>query len=386
MAFTVLSDSDVKGLLQSLDKSDVLHMTEVLNDAFWSYSSGNESKYQLHRQAVTRPSGQSALFMPATLPDGLSVKVVSLPPPRPPANEESNLSKPTLRVVLTICDSTGKGIGVINAEEFTAFRTSLGSMLLYQDRRRTENIVLFGAGKQALYHLRLALMLRGPDIQSITIVNRSQLRAQWLIDRLHQMDHDGHNTSAAHVQFSVLESRSSGSDYETRLQSAIQQADVIFCTTPSTEALFPAAWLTSDHGRRKKRYVSAIGSYKLDMKEIDPDLLQAITNTVLGTYIPDLQHQATGGVIAVDSREACFLEAGEIVEAKVLPEKIVEIGELFNIRRMADQSGQDRLSEWIKDGLVVYKSVGVGIMDLVLGKALIDLARERNVGFRLQDF
>ncbi|KAL4872606.1 hypothetical protein BDV12DRAFT_161851 [Aspergillus spectabilis] len=96
-----------------------------------------------------------------------------------------------------------------HSEEFTASRTSLGSKLLYQHRHRTENIVVFGAGKQALWHLRLALVLYGSDIQTVTIINRCAKRAQQLIDRLHQIDRVSATEYATHIKFSFVDSESS---------------------------------------------------------------------------------------------------------------------------------------------------------------------------------
>ena len=37
-------------------------------------------------------------------------------------------------------------------------------------------------------------------------------------------------------------------------------------------------------------------------------------------------------------------------------------------------------------GNVIYKSVGLGLMDLVIGSELIRLGRERGIGTVIQDF
>ena len=117
------------------------------------------------------------LFMPSTLPTGSSVKVIGAPP--------ATSSKPPRGAVL-VFDSDGKATGLLNAEEFTGFRTALGSILMYQHRKHTERIVIYGAGMQALWHVRQALVLRGgaskstPEerIRHITIVNESSLMVQ----------------------------------------------------------------------------------------------------------------------------------------------------------------------------------------------------------------
>ncbi|KAF6822560.1 proline utilization protein [Colletotrichum plurivorum] len=374
MAFTVLSDADVEQLFQGFGPADVSHMCDVLTDAFVSYSIGPEAQYQPHRAAVVRPSGHTGLFMPATMDGGMSVKIVGLPPP-------DDTTASGLRCVLTVCDGTGRAVGVVNAEELTAFRTSLGSILLYRYRKQTANVVVFGAGKQALWHLRLALVLRGSDVKNITIVNRSAARAERLIARLREMATASGEGDCSGVTFSIIEAApGSAGDKEDALRSAVEDSDVVFCTTPSTERLFPSSWLTSDRATEKTRYVAAIGSYKLNMKEIDPDYLRAVVDTPLGA------HAGRDGVVFVDSREACFLEAGELVEAGIPAEKIAEVGEVADKLRGADGEEARGVRGQLEEGLVVYKSVGIGIMDLALGKAILELAGKHNVGTTIQNF
>ncbi|KAK2052956.1 shikimate/quinate 5-dehydrogenase [Colletotrichum caudatum] len=376
MAFTVLSDENVKQLFRGFGPEDVALMSDVLTGALLSYSVGQEARYQPHRAAVVRPDGQTGLFMPATMEDGMSVKIVGLPPPSSGSTD--------LRCVLTVCDGTGRAIGVINAEELTAFRTSLGSILLYRYRKRTGNIVVFGAGKQALWHLRLALVLRGADIARITVVNRSRQRASRLVERLGAMGEASGVGGTDKVAFTVIEATPDSAPGHGPLRSAVEESDVIFCTTPSTQRLFPAEWLVSERASAKSRYISAIGSYKLNMKEIDPAFLRAVTDTPLGSF--SSAHGGKDGVIFVDSREACFLEAGELVEAGVPADKIVEVGELADKLRKADEAKAKLLRDWLGNGLVVYKSVGIGIMDLSLGKAILELAGKHKIGTTLPDF
>ncbi|KAK1991552.1 shikimate/quinate 5-dehydrogenase [Colletotrichum falcatum] len=378
MAFTVLSDENVKQLFQGFGPEDVAHMSDVLTDAFLSYSVGQEAQYQPHRAAVVRPGGQTGLFMPATMEDGMSVKIVGLPPPTSGSTD--------LRCVLTVCDGTGRAVGVINAEELTAFRTSLGSILLYRYRKRTGNVVAFGAGKQALWHLRLALVLRGGDIARITIVNRSRRRASELVERLGAMGRASGVGGTDGVAFTVIEATPDSAPDNPALRSVVEESDVIFCTTPSTQRLFPAEWLTSEHASAKSRYISAIGSYKLNMKEIDPAFLRAVVDTPLGAFGSAHGGGGRDGVIFVDSREACFLEAGELVEAGIPAEKITEVGELADELRRAGEAEAVLLRDWLGNGLIVYKSVGVGIMDLSLGKAILELAGRHKIGTTLADF
>lgn len=46
----------------------------------------------------------------------------------------------------------------------------------------------------------------------------------------------------------------------------------------------------------------------------------------------------------------------------------------------------DHMTRWLSDGNVIYKSVGMGLMDLVVGGDLVALAREKKVGTTIPSF
>jgi ornithine cyclodeaminase/alanine dehydrogenase-like protein (mu-crystallin family) len=358
MAFTILSDSNIKTLLDDLTTNDVSNLAEQLHQALVQYSCHNEQPYQPHRAHVKRPDGQVSLFMPSTTPESIGVKIVGVSPSQPDASPDAKL-KPALQGTLTICDAYGQGIGVLNAASLTAMRTALASMLLYRYRKATSNIVVFGAGKQAEWHIRLAILLKGEDIKKITVVNRSRRRAQELVDAL---------SVPSHITLSVFEGEG-----DTALEPLITDADVLFCTTPSTAPLFPASFLTSTSAREKTRFIAAIGSYRLDMAEIDPELLKSMTDAS-GPFKSQVYRES----IAVDSIAGCMAEAGELVSAGVKEEQMLEVG------RIADVDSDMR--RWLEEGFVVYKLVGMGIMDIAIGRALMGMAKEKGVGVHLDSF
>ncbi len=362
MTFTILSDNDVKAILSSLSRADVSTIADAFLQSLVQYSCHNEAQYQPSR-AVTKRDSQTSLFMPATTPSHIGVKIVGISPPQPTSTTEK--PKPGLQATLTICNAEGKAVGVLNAAEITAFRTALGSMLLYRHRRRTANLLVFGAGAQARWHIRLALLLRGEEISRITIVNRSVTRTQELIASLKDTG------VPDHVTLNVFEEGQS-------LEDAVVGADVIFTGVPSTEPLFPAAYLLSEKARQKTRYIAAIGSYRLDMQELDPELLQSIADPE-GIVKEHVWH----GKVAVDSAEGCLAEAGELVAAGIEQKGMLEVGVIQDLQERGQQQG---LQQWLEDGFVVYKSVGVGIMDVAIGSRLLQLAGEKGKGVRLDDF
>lgn len=362
MPFTVLSDRNVNHILDTLSPSDVIELANALEKALTQYSCNNEQQYQPHRAVVDR-DGQVSLFMPGTTDQLLGVKIVGITP-----SEKLKPSEAGLKSVLTLCDARGHAIGTLNAAALTAFRTALGSMLPYRFRRKTENIVVFGAGAQAMWHIRLALLLKEKDIKSVTIVNRSAERAQQLVESL-----KGNKQSPwpSHISLQVFDSNND-------LESLVVDADVLFFTTPSTQPVFPASYLTSEKARTKTRYLAAIGSYRLDMQEIDPELLKTVIDQS-GPFA-DVGYR---GSVAVDSRDGCLQEAGELVKAEIPTDKMLEIGQLFQTK---NKENPDNLNKWLEDGFVIYKSVGTGVMDLAIGQELLRLAKVKNVGLTAEDF
>lgn len=66
---------------------------------------------------------------------------------------------------------------------------------------------------------------------------------------------------------------------------------------------------------------------------------------------------------------------------------------MFHFRKNSGSSSdaerkkkEDGLSLWLRDGTVVYKSVGLGLMDLVVGVHLVQIANEKKIGTCVEGF
>ncbi|TKA65243.1 hypothetical protein B0A49_07962 [Cryomyces minteri] len=456
MPLTILADSDVRSLLHSLSRQDILDIQQSLADALHYYSTATEensccSSYQPQRTSLKRKDGSTTLFMPASSSDGLGMKIVTLMAPDdtdsaqglsrlslsstessarssspsiassktaastsssttaadvPPLSISSAQST-TPRGSLTLLDTGGAPRAMINAEEVTAFRTALASMMLFKKRSSVHDVSVFGAGKQAYWHIRLALLLRGEEIHHLNIINRSFDRATNLIKQLYEPGEKGDYSANGGVgafgkrtKFTII--TPGHGEYDRLLKSHVRQSNVIICTTPSTSPLFPASYLTNTGGRMKGRYIALIGSYKPHMIELHPDILRQAVKPEHAHH--HHKHAKNGGAIVVDSVTACLKEAGEIIQAGLKPNEVVELGELVMLKREIERrkaEGRhsdgdsengvevqtDRgLREWLEKGNVMYKSVGLGLMDVVVGNDLVRLADERGVGTRIENF
>ncbi|KPM37494.1 hypothetical protein AK830_g9088 [Neonectria ditissima] len=68
-------------------------------------------------------------------------------------------------------------------------------------------------------------------------------------------------------------------------------------------------------------------------------------------------------------------------------------GSFFHFRKNSNSSSEadkkkkeDGLALWLRDGTVIYKSVGLGLMDLVVGTHLIEVANEKKLGTHVEAF
>ncbi|KAF7955326.1 uncharacterized protein EAE97_000585 [Botrytis byssoidea] len=505
MSLTVLTDSDIKNLLQDLTLKDLERFQDQMRRALYEYSTGTQDDdccrlHQPRRTVLESKHKRTTLFMPSTASAGIGMKVVTLPQPGS-SNESSDSDSistssstknpSTPQGSLTLMDKTGLPFGFLNASETTAFRTALASSLLITPRTKVKTITVFGAGKQAFWHVRLALVLRGPTIKQINIISRAftdrvrNLMKAFLEVPTATKEREGWSN----VKFSVL-SPAYG-EFARLEKEYIRASDVIFCTTPSTSPLFPHSILTNTEGRKKGRLIVAIGSYKPHMIEIPLEVVaQAVKVHGSGHHFH--RHAEEGGVIVVDTIDGCKKEAGEIIQGNVSAKNLVELGELvmlshgidplnhssaiddsdesprssldlhnlhidvtgngdatptpgsphsptspplarsmasifhsenstspsssrspsrkssFSFRKprtgststnTTNSSGtlgmlrkevqtekEDSMSRWLRNGNVIYKSVGMGLMDLVVGAELIKLAREKGVGVSVEGF
>jgi len=364
----VLSDAVVHDILMSLSKDETKTFLDRVATSLKDFSVGDERSYQPEPAVVRRADGRKNLFRSFTSSTGVGVKIIVDPSAALTADQTTSEAERNklmgLHGVLALCDQNGFPVGFVNAEELTGYRTSLSAMILFAWRRNTANIVVFGAGKQALWHMRLALTLRGDDIKKITVVNRSAGRTQSLLD---QISEENKSRWKSNVEFDSVPS-----DDEERLEQVLGQADVVFCTTPSKQVLFPARYLTS---QEKGCYVSAIGSWQTDMIELDPELLRNAA-----------QRNRTGGLVVVDNREDCMKSTGEVIQSRLEVDKIIEVGEILDLVTKPTSELQEETKACLETGFVVYKSIGVSVTDLSAGQAVLDMARTRQRGLPVPDF
>lgn len=241
------------------------------------------------------------------------------------SSPETESSHPRIKPTgsLTLYSPLGVPIGFLHAQTLTAFRTALASSCLLQKRHHVRTLTVFGSGLQAYWHIRLALMLRGSTIRNVYVINRRfSENAKHILQKFYAIPADVKRREGWEgAQFSIL--TPGYGEFGRLLKEHVRAADVIYCTTPSLDPLFEASILTSHEGRRRGRLIVAIGSFTPEMRELPRELLeQAVKTHGHGVHLH--KHAVEGGVIIVDTLDGALREAGEIIEARLEPNQLVE--------------------------------------------------------------
>lgn len=296
---------------------------EAMREAFGALAAG-EARSPL-RVGVDSGAGE-ALFMPACLEgaDGLGGKVVTVFG----GNPERGL--PAVNALVLLLDpDNGLPRALLSGTHLTALRTAAASGLATALLAREDAGILavFGAGAQAPFQIEAVQHVR--PIREVRIVSRTGDTAEALARRV----------SGSAVR-AVRDPR-----------EALRGADVVVTATDSRDPVFRADDV--DPGT----HVNGIGSYTPEMREVDPALVPCAR-------------------VVVDARSAALEEAGELVTA-------VESGELdtdpgpAELGEVVNGSRAGRASE---EEITFFKSVGLAVQDVALGRRVLAAAGDTNVG------
>lgn len=291
----------------------------------------------------TENSDSTHLFMPCIAPNEVGIKLIS----GGPSNSQKGLG--FQGCILILDEFSGSLQGVLNAKTITAFRTALASTLglvKVFDPYGKENdipavISVFGVGLQAYWHIKLSLILYEGKVNHVNIVNRSMNNAQELGARLSK---EFPNTT--------FESHLYGEPHQlTTIQSRVSQSSIIFGCLPSTETVIKKCYINPEPS--KKKYISLIGSYKPHMIELDLDFIT-----------PNYKNSSSSPKIIVDSKEHTLHEAGELIQAKIGADQLLEITELYS-------ENVDPRDYTTSSNVVVLKIVGLSVMDITIANLII---------------
>ncbi len=294
---------------EKLKWSDVLH---VLEEAFKARYQ-NPNVFALPERVGISFNQNSFLTMPCADSDGwFGVKQVSVIPDNPSRN------KPSVQAWYTLFDTTGTPALACSATFLTKFRTSAVSAI-------------------AANHLA------NKDAKTLLVVGTGSL-APWMAEAHTQVRNYGgilvwgRNADKADTAAKDISSRTKHSvTAVNNVENAIRQADVITVATTSRAPIIKGEWL------RDGQHLDLVGAFVPEMIEVDAEVVK-------------------GSSVYVDDLPACKVEAGDLIQAEKHGWAWENVkGDLAKV--VSAKQGRGNVT--------LFKSVGLGLEDLVVAKLLI---------------
>ena len=324
-------------LLNEQDIRKVFDMNDAIDsniEAYKIFSSGN-AVVPL-RQVIAADEGRGNFaFMPAysSKLGAAGIKIVNIFPGNRERGEATTIGQ-----VLLMDDKNGEVLALMDGSFITKFRTGAASGAAFKLFARNDAKIgcLIGTGGQA--DCQLEAMLAACDLDEVRIVARDFAKTEKFTEEMSERFKDSGTKLIAYDD----------------ANEAVDGADVIVVVTVSTEPVFDANRV------KKGAVVSGVGSYTAEMNEIDPKLFKLADK------------------IYFDSKDACIAESADIQiplrEGLVSLEGLTgDIGEYA----LGEISGRES-----DDEIIIFKNVGLGILDLVIAKLIYEKAKNRKIGYQ----
>lgn len=322
-------------LLNKEDIKKVFTMKDAIDadkEAFKLFSLG-KSEVPL-RTVIQAPKYDGAmLFMPGFVEDTdtAAIKIVSIFP------RNIDMGKPTAPATVLLMDgTTGEVSAILDGTYVTQLRTGAASGAAFDllAVKSASKGALIGTGGQAA--AQLEAMLAARKLKEVMVYGRDEERTKAFAEKMQkELNSYGAKITAA-----------KSSD------EAIENADIIVTVTPSTKPVF--------NGEKVKKgaTLSCVGSYQHHMQEMDPVVLKRASK------------------IYFDSKDAVLSEAGDILiplEDGTIAEKDFtgDLGDVVLGKVVARENDEE---------IIVFKTVGVAVQDLVAAKKIYEKAIENNIG------
>ena len=324
-------------LLNEQDIRKVFDMNDAIDsniEAYKIFSSGNA--VVPIRQVIAADEGRGNFaFMPAysSKLGAAGIKIVNIFPGNRERGEATTIGQ-----VLLMDDKNGEVLALMDGSFITKFRTGAASGAAFKLFARNDAKIgcLIGTGGQA--DCQLEAMLAACNLDEVRIVARDSAKTEKFAEEMSERFKDSGAKLIAYDD----------------ANEAVDGADVIVVVTVSTEPVFDANRV------KKGAVVSGVGSYTAEMNEIDPKLFKLADK------------------IYFDSKDACIAESADIQiplrEGLVSLEGLTgDIGEYA----LGEISGREA-----DDEIIIFKNVGLGILDLVIAKLIYEKAKNRKIGYQ----
>ena len=325
-------------LMLLLSKEDIKHVfsmkdtIESVKRSFMLYSEGKTENPLRTKIKVSKFDG-TLLVMPtyAEGTDYASLKIINIYP----KNIDKGIPTSFAQVIL-IDARTGDIVAALDGTYVTQLRTGAASGACFDALGRKDAKIgaLIGTGGQAATQLEAMMSVR--KLELVKVYDYSSERINKFVNIMSK-ELNEYNTKivAAHSA-----------------DEAVEDADLLITVTPSKKPVFDA--LKCKAGVT----VSCVGSYQPDMQEMDPQILTRADK------------------IYFDSKSSVLEESGDIIiplNNGIITENDFtgELGEVLSERIKGRENDEE---------IIVFKTVGIGIQDLVTAKDIYEKSVAASIG------
>lgn len=323
MKLRILSEADCRSLL---GMSDAI---AIQAEAFTWLAEGRAID-GLRAVATSETPPGVAIFNPCFLRNGAGygVKVVS--------DFFGNTARglPRMSSLLALFDgTTGLPHTLMESGYLTDLRTGAGTGLAAQHLARSDSRVaaVIGAGRVA--RNQIEAIVTALPLERVLVHARNPQRGEALIRSLP-------SNIATRTTIDLCDA-----------EKAVRQADIVVAATTSAKPVIDGAWL------RPGTFVVGTGAYAAHLREIDSETIRRAACRV------------------IDSRSDCLDRAGDFIipieEGLLSRDDIVQLSEIISGERPGRRSADD---------IIVYKSSGVPIQDIVTAQHIQRRAEQAGTG------
>ena len=271
------------------------------------------------------------LLMPCFTEKYFGTKLVSVFP------DNVQKGRPVIygNMMLNIGD-TGEVAAIIDGAKLTAMRTGAvgGLGVRYLAPEKSRSLAIIGAGVQGTH-------------QAIFACNEAD------ISKIYVYDLKEENIKFLEQQLNIWHKNVSVKKVESPLE-AIEKSEIVITATNSLEPVIP-----DNKDLLKNKTFIGIGSYKPDMREFSKSLFDLADIVFVDTMVAKKE----SGDIATPLQESWIKD-----------DQVIEITELVAAKVLVDKKTEKTQ---------VFKSVGMGLFDLVVAETLFEKAVKLNIGQKI---
>lgn len=252
-----------------------------------------------------------------------------------PQNPKAGLPSIPAQVML-MDGKNGQFLALMDGTHVTRVRTGAASGAAFDllAKKKVSKGALIGTGGQG--EKQLEAMMTARKLDCVYIYSNDEEGKETFVKEMKE--------KLAHYGVELVSADSS--------DEAIEDADLITTVTTARQPVFDADKV------KDGATISCIGSFRYEMHEIDPRIFSRTSK------------------IFFDSEEAVLSESGDFI--KPLEQGIITEEDLDgDIGRVINGTAAGREND---DEIIIFKSVGLGAMDLMAAKSIYDGALEKKIG------